>query len=516
MSGGEVHVSATEQDQLSEGIRREARVVGLREFRAPSLETVERRRLQLWIITTILLVSVSLGVVALSIWPVTQQGPLSPGVLRLSVVLLSIAFCFYAIEKERHLHRLSRLLVDERVLSTALTNRLHEVSLLLEAGKAINSVLDLETVLETILRSAIELLGGTSGSIMLLEGHELVVASTQANEGARGRRVRLGEGIAGRVAQTREPLLIDGSADPADFPGLAKHESPVDSAISTPLVSRDEVVGVLNVNAASGRVFTEYDLRAMSVFAEQAAAAIANARLYEAERQHVAELIKLDRMKSEFAALVTHELRTPITGIIAAVSTARRAEMAELQPEMHDIIDRQARRLDEMVEDLITSARLERPELAPRTVAVDAAAVARLAAKDALVAGQAVEVTGPECAMVLGDDESLRRVIDNLIGNACKYGAPPIRLDVAAKSGRMIVSVLDGGPGIAEADRERVFERFHRLDQDRAQPGLGLGLSIVQGLVRSLGGRVWVEDAPGGGAAFRVELRAAEQAVEAV
>ena len=509
-------MSVSDQEELSKGIRREARVVGLRQFQAPSLETVERRRLQLWILTTIMLVSVSLGVVALSIWPITQKGPLSPSVLRASIVLLSIAFCAYGVEKERHLHRLSRLLVDERVLSTALTNRLHEVSLLLDAGKAINSVLDLENVLETILRSAIELLGGTSGSIMLLEGEELVTACTQANEGARGRRVRLGEGIAGRVAQTREPLLIDGNADPSEFPGLAKHDTPIESAISTPLVSRNDVVGVLNVNAASGRVFTEYDMRAMSVFAEQAAAAISNARLYEAERQHVAELIEVDRMKSEFAALVSHELRTPITGIIAAVATAARPEMSVNQPEMFDIIDRQARRLDDMVEDLLTSARLERPEFAPRATAVDVAAIARVAASDALVFGQQVEVTGCQSALAMGEDESLRRIIDNLIGNASKYGAPPVRIDVAEDQSRIVISVLDGGPGIPKEDRERVFERFQRLEQDRSRPGIGLGLSIVRGLVRALGGSVWVEDSPEGGAAFRVALRPAARVVETV
>jgi two-component system sensor histidine kinase KdpD len=509
-------MDVTNQEELSEIIRREARVVGLREFRAPSLETVEQRRLQLWIITTVLLVSVSLGVVALSIWPITQTGPLSPSILRASIVLLSVAFCAYGIEKERHLHRLSRLLVDERVLSTALTNRLHEVSLLLDAGRAINSVLELENVLETILRSATELLGGTSGSIMLLEGDELVTACVQANEGARGRRMRLGEGIAGRVAETREPLLIDGQADAADFPGLAAHETPIESAISFPLVSRDDVVGVLNVNAARGRVFTEYDMRAMSVFAEQAASAIANGRLYEAERQHVAELVKIDRMKSEFAALVSHELRTPITGIIAAVATAVRPEMSTFLPEMFDIIDRQARRLDDMVEDLLTSAQLERPEFAPRTAVVDAMAVARVAASDALVSGQQVEVTGAETASVLGDQESLRRIIDNLIGNASKYGAPPVRIDVAEEQGRIVISVMDGGPGIPKEDRERVFERFQRLEQDHGRPGLGLGLSIVRGLVRALGGTVWVEDAPGGGAAFRISLRPAVRAVEAV
>src|SRR5437879_2369626 len=144
-------------------------------------------------ISAVLLVSISLAVVALSIWPITQRGPLSPSALRVSIVLLSVAFCAYGIEKERHLHRLSRLLVDERVLSTALTNRLHEVSLLLDAGKAINSVLDLPLVLETILRSAAELLGGTSGSIMLLEGDELATECVLGNDEAKGTRVRLGE-----------------------------------------------------------------------------------------------------------------------------------------------------------------------------------------------------------------------------------------------------------------------------------------------------------------------------------
>lgn len=125
-------------------------------------------------------------------------------------------------------------------------------------------------------------------------------------------------------------------------------------------------------------------------------------------------------------------------------------------------------------------------------------------------------MTGAESALALGEDESLRRIIDNLIGNASKYGAPPVRVDVAEEPSRIVISVLDGGPGIPKADRERVFERFQRLDQDRSRPGIGLGLSIVRGLVRALGGVVWVEDAPEGGAAFMIALRPAARTVETV
>jgi len=494
-------------DDISSGIRREARVVGLRGFRTPSLESVERRRLQLWILSATLLVSISLGVVALSVWPVTRRwSPVSPGVLRLSIVLLSVAFSVYAFEQELHLHRLARMLIDERVLSTALTNRLHEVSLLLDAGKAINSVLDLSAVLETILRSAIDLLGGTSGSIMLVEDDHLVSACVHGNERAQGRRLAMGEGIAGHVARSREPLLIDGAADPEDFPGLVPHDVPVESAISVPLVNREDVLGVLNVNAAVGRKFTEYDLRAMSVFAEQAAAAIANARLYEAEREHVAELIELDRVKRDFLDLMTHELKTPITSVIAAVEIAGRPGMEAERDEMHGIIARQARRLDDMVGSLLTAARLERTDAPLPVEVLDAAALAQTAASEAAVTGRPVEVGGASQAWVLGDAEALRHVLDNLIDNAWKYGVPPVRLDISVEADRVVLCVSDGGKGIALEDRERVFDRFQRLDRTRAQPGLGLGLPIVRGFARSLGGDVWIDDAEGGGAAFHVWL----------
>ena len=506
-----------QKDEVAvEGIRREARVVGLRGFNTPSLEAVERRRLQLWIVSTVLLIAVSLSVVVLSISPATPVTWLPPWVLRVSILFMTIAFCFYSIEKEVHLHRLAKLLVDERVLSTALTNRLREVSLLLESGRAINSVLDLQTVLNTILSSASELLGGASGSIMLREGEELVVACVLGTDAPEGERVLVGTGIAGHVMKANESLLIDGAADPVRFPGHSANGSEIDSAISAPLVNRDEVVGVLNVNAAPGRGFTEYDLRAMSVFAEQAASAISNARMYEAERQHVSELMRLDRLKGEFVALVTHELRTPITSILAANSIAQRPEMSPQRAEMDDIVKRQAKRLDGMVEDLLAAGRLERAESPPRIESVDVASLVRRVASDATVAGISVEVEGPDSVLVVGDEEWLHRVFDNLLDNAGKYGRPPVRIEIEPGPSEVQVRVLDSGPGVPQPERERVFERFQRLEGSGTQPGLGLGLSIVRGLVRRLGGDVWVEEAQGGGAAFIVSMPKVQQHAEAV
>jgi two-component system, OmpR family, sensor histidine kinase KdpD len=506
-------------DQIDPGIRREARVVGLRGFKTPSLEAVERRRLQLWVMSTGLIIIFSLCVVALSTWPSIWSGTqtwISPSILRIAIVSMAIAFCAYSIEKEIHLHRLSKMLVDERILSTALTNRLHEVSLLLDSGRAINSVLDLQAVLDTILTSVAELLGGASGSIMLLDGEQLVTAASRGNEAARGVRIQVGEGIAGQVARSSEPLLIDGRANSGRFPGLMPRGSSIDSAMSTPLIHREDVVGVLNVNAAPGRVFTEYDLRAMSVFAEQAASAISNARLFEAERQHVSELMRLDKLKGEFVALVTHELRTPITSILAATSLGRRPEMADQREEMDDIVDRQARRLDGMVEDLLAAGRLERAESPPKIEDVDIASLVRIAVSDAAVAGLEVSVDGPESVVVRGDEEWLRRVFDNLLDNAKKYGAPPVHVRIGSGPGTVQVSVEDHGPGVPEDQRDHVFERFQRLESGITQPGLGLGLSIVRGLMRRLSGDVWLQEAPGGGASFVVSIPEAQESRQAV
>lgn len=498
-------------------IRREARVVGLRGFTTPSLEAVERRRLQLWILSALLLVSVTVGVALLSMGPaVPRSWVFNPAVLRIAIVCLSVAFSTYAIEKEMHLRRLARLLIDERVLTAALTNRLREVSLLLEAGKSINAALELSVVLETILRSAVELLGGTSGSVMLVQGNELVSASVQGNQGAEGARLRFGEGIAGRVAATREPLLIDGAADPEDFPGLHVHETPPDSALCVPLVNRDELMGVLNVNAQPGRLFTEYELRALSLFAEQAAVAIANARMFETERAHVAELLQLDRLKSDFVALVSHELRTPITSIIAAAATARRLGIDPQQEELAEIVERQGRRLHSMVEDLLSEAKLEGERTLPHREVVDVAALARLAAIDFAVSDRPVEVVAPDSAPTVADPESIRRVLDNLLSNAHKYGQAPVRVIVSAEADRVLLSVEDSGPGIPESERERIFDRFHRLDRDRGHAGLGLGLSIVRGLVRAARGEIWIDGADGGGTAVRVSLPMAEREREAV
>jgi diguanylate cyclase (GGDEF)-like protein len=279
-------VKPTQEPPVRTLTERAARIAGLRSFETPTLEDVETRRLQLWILTLSLLVAVAVALATFTFWhDLRPPAWMHPQILQWGLVGIVLLFCAYAIEKELQLRRLSQVLVEERVLTAALTNRLREVSTLLEAAKAMNLVLDLQEVLETILDCAHELLSSHDGSIMLVHGEdELRTVCASGDSAARGARLRFGEGIAGRVASTGEPLLVSGVIDP-ERPGREPGpHRPTTSSLSVPLVHRDVLLGVLNINAAPGLTYTEHHLRALSLFGEQAAAAIANARLYEEQR----------------------------------------------------------------------------------------------------------------------------------------------------------------------------------------------------------------------------------------
>ncbi len=256
------------------------KVSSLDSFAVPTLEAVEQRRLQLWSMALGLLLALSLGLAVLaSIGGQTPftilSTPLVGGLLGLATL-----FSVYAVQKEMELHNLEEALIGERVLAASLTGRLREVGALLEAARATNLSLELEEVLATVVRCAAELLGGRGGSIMLVHGGaELRTVAVWGESWARGAVVRFGEGVAGRAAAGREPLLVNGTLRQDLPPGSLPA-----SAMSVPLLRNGALLGVLNVNADASRTYNPHDLRALSQFAEQAARAVSNAQLYEAQR----------------------------------------------------------------------------------------------------------------------------------------------------------------------------------------------------------------------------------------
>jgi K+-sensing histidine kinase KdpD len=499
-------------------LAREAKVVGLRDFSTPSLEAVERRRWQLWLVAIVVMAALAAGLVLMA-----SSGANSPGLfrhlpVRVGLVLLTMAFALYVLEKEVHLRRLTRLLLDERVLTAALSNRLKELAALVTVGKAVNSVLNLTQVLDIILSSALELLSADGGSIMLLEDpDELRAVCVRGHTHAVGARLKLGESIAGHVAKEREPLLIAGPASRERFKNLVLQDAPVNSALSVPLINRGEVLGVLNVHAGSDRTFTEYDLRALGLFAEHAAVSIANARLYEVERDHVNELLELDRMKTEFIATVSHELRTPLTSILGCVQTMQRRELEpEITADFLETIDRQSHRLLRLIEEVLDVQQSANAPLL-QTQSMDLADVIPHVARTQQALGRDVAVRMSGEMTVDGDAEALERVLINLVDNAFVHGAAPVEIEASTEGDddRIVrVTVLDRGPGVPVGDVARVFERFSR-GAKVTSPGMGLGLYLVKTLVERQGGHITVTERPGGGAAFHVGLPASRRRAEA-
>lgn len=280
------------EDEASAALRHEMRVSGLRSDVLPSLEQVERRRLELWIVAGVALVGSVLGVVGLSMWSASalRQWVDTP-VARIGAVLFALGMCAYLVEKETSLGRLSRLLMQERLLTTALTSRLEEIDALLEAGRAVNVALDLEQVFAAILRGAAQLLPAGAAAIQLRDGVELYVAAAVGGCYSPGARQPLDAGVAGRVLAEREPLLI--SSQPATGRRrltVASAELTPKSSLWAPLIDAEELLGVLSVEAMPGNDFSAYDLRAVSLFAENAATAIVKARLLDSSRRQAEEL----------------------------------------------------------------------------------------------------------------------------------------------------------------------------------------------------------------------------------
>ena len=257
-------------------------IKALTTLEAPTLHLIAKRRLQLWTIALILLVTVAAVLSLVLFWGNSELTfSATPGIVYLGVVLLVLLFGAYAISKEIDLRTLTEELMDERVLAAGLTNSLREGDVLINSGRSAKVRLSVEQVLDTILSCSMDLLEGRSGSIMLLHSdNELRTVCSTGETAARGARVSLNEGIAGKVAATREPVLVLGIFDWAHYDSECQRSA---SAICVPLVAKDELVGVLNVNAKPERKYTENDLRALTNFGQRAGAAIEAARIYRAQ-----------------------------------------------------------------------------------------------------------------------------------------------------------------------------------------------------------------------------------------
>jgi PAS domain S-box-containing protein len=221
----------------------------------------------------------------------------------------------------------------------------------------------------------------------------------------------------------------------------------------------------------------------------------------------------LEAEKNEFLALVTHDLRNPLTTILGLGATLE-SHATELEVDrirrMGGSIRRQAERISRLADDLYDMSRLEAQALLLTPRPVDVAAIAELALAAVEGDTSAVDVRVPSGITVMADPRRLEQVLANLVENGLEHGSAPVIVDLIddPSSGFVELVVLDNGPGVAPQVVGTLFSRLRTLgrrNRDRSR-GTGLGLSLVRGLVEAMGGRVWYEAPPGGGAAFRLSL----------
>jgi two-component system, OmpR family, phosphate regulon sensor histidine kinase PhoR len=222
---------------------------------------------------------------------------------------------------------------------------------------------------------------------------------------------------------------------------------------------------------------------------------------------------RLEEEKSDFIATISHELRTPMAAVYGAAQTLLHRRLSpDRRRALLEVIVSQASRLSQITERVLLASYLDRGEVAVQREPVDVAAVVR-ASVDAVrpQLGESTEVDvelADELGAASADPDRTQQVLINLLDNALKYGAAPLRVRAERADSAVRISVADSGPGITLAEQQRIFEKFYRVDPQlsRAPSGTGLGLYIARELVQRMGGRLEVSSEPGAGATFVVEL----------
>lgn len=243
--------------------------------------------------------------------------------------------------------------------------------------------------------------------------------------------------------------------------------------------------------------------------------ALSRAELSERERQTAVELQAANEAMREFVAIASHDLRTPVTVIKGFASTLEHdnGSIEDGQRKQYlATIRRHAEHLAVIIDDLLTTSRLDAGVLEPKPRAVELAPFVRRIAND-LREEAAADVDVPDALVAWVDEEHLQRMLTNFLVNAGRYGAPPITVRGRALDGVVELVVCDEGEGIQADFQDRVFEKFARYDKrhSRDNQGTGLGLSIVRGLARAAGGDAWYEPNVPKGACFGIRLPVPER-----
>jgi PAS domain S-box-containing protein len=423
-----------------------------------------------------------------------------------------------------------QLLVREKAARAAAEQSAEIVRRLQAVSDIALTRLEISALLQELLQRVCELLETDAAAILLLDEAEqsLRVHAALGLEGEveAGIRIPLGQGVAGRIAAARAPLIVSDLSEEEVFSTVLREH--IESLIGVPLLIEQRLIGVMHTGTAQPRHFSDEDLRLLQLVADRVALAIEQARLYQVEQQARQQAETVSRMKDEFLATISHEIRMPLNAIIGWISLLRHGRLSQEEAEHAlETIERNARAQGRIISDLldVSSAvtgklRLDVRPVMPASQIEQALEAARPAAETKHITLD-IELD-TEAGPVWADADRWRQIAWNLLSNAIKFTPQGGRVQARLRrvDGEIEFLVRDTGRGIAPEFLPYVFERFRQADSSstRRFGGLGLGLAIVRHLVELHGGSVRAESAgENQGATFVVTLpmlAAREQATE--
>ena len=418
-----------------------------------------------------------------------------------------------------------RLLDALRHRTDELGRSVGELQALGEVSQAVNSTLDLETVLSTIVAKAVQLSDTEAGAIYGYDeqarefrlratygmDQELIDALTQ-------RHIDLDDPNIAEIFAQREPLQVaDLKEEAASELNKIALRAGYRARMVAPLLRGEDIVGMLVVRRRTPGEFAKNTVDIIKTFAAQSVLAIQNARLFREIEDKGRQLEEASQHKSQFLANMSHELRTPLNAILGYTELMTDGAYGEPSEKMLGILKRleaNGRHLLGLINDVLDLSKIEAGQLvlelsdySVQDVAQTVRSTLEALAADKKLAFK-VEMAA-ELPSGHGDGRRLTQVLINLVGNAIKFtDAGEVAIKAEANNGSFHVSVRDTGPGISAADQAKLFQEFQQADNaiTKKKGGTGLGLAISKRIIEMHGGKIWVESQAGQGATFAFTL----------